>query len=79
MQYFTDGHTAIRLHTDAPMGDPEFDTAKAETWQFRSAVWAEKPNLAMKVRWTGDWNPCTKDEASATLERTIARWSKPAD
>lgn len=73
MRFFTDGHFVIRLHTDAKMGDPEFYTAKAETWQFRSGAWAEKPNLASKILFTGDWNPCTKDEAYALLERSGAK------
>lgn len=70
MRFFTDGHTVIRLHTDAKMGEPEFDIAKAETWQFRSGVWAHKPNLVSKIRFTGDWEPCTEHEAGAILTRS---------
>ncbi|MCX8559779.1 hypothetical protein OS122_02550 [Mycolicibacterium mucogenicum] len=68
MRYFTDGHFVIRVDTDAQRRDStEFLNAKAEAFQFRKGVWAEKPNLTTKIAFTGDWEPCSEEDAYAVL------------
>lgn len=68
MRFFTDGHTVIRVHTAAQLGDrQEFLNATAETFQFRSGVWAEKPNLTSRIVFTGDWQPCDQEEAEKVV------------
>lgn len=74
MRFFTDGHRVIRIHTDVGLDKREvFLAAKAETFQFRRGVWAVKPGLTDSIVFTGDWQPCTEDEAHAILERSGAK------
>jgi len=73
MRFFTDGHTVIRVHTDARLSEREkFLNARAETFQFRKHVWAEKPDLTAKIAFTGDWQPCSEEDAYAILESSGA-------
>ncbi|KIU18315.1 hypothetical protein [Mycolicibacterium llatzerense] len=79
MRFFTDGHTVIRVNTDARLSERQkFLDAKAETFQFRKRVWAEKPGLTQKIAFTGDWQECSEDEAYAVLESSGAKIRMPA-
>ena len=72
MRFFTDGHRVIRVHTDVRLDDrATLLHAKAETFQFRTGGWAERPNLTASVIFTGDWQPCNEEEAHAVLERYL--------
>lgn len=74
MRFFTDGHRVIRVDTDARLSDREkFLEAKAETFQFRKGVWAEKPDLTSSIVFTGDWQPCSEKEAFTILSRSGAK------
>lgn len=73
-QYFSDGHRVIRIQVapDVPMNSETFFAAPAEAFQFRSGVWAPRPDLASQVAFTGEWTRVHEDEVELILKRSGA-------
>ncbi len=68
MKFFTDGYGHVaRVHTDTLFG-PDFGTAKAQTYRAGHNDWRDGgPGLTSELRFSGDWEPCSDDDAAALM------------
>lgn len=62
MQYFRNGRRIARVDTDAPLGDGAFIAARAEVFSVSREAGVPR-DMTAQIVYTGDWNPCTQDEA----------------
>lgn len=63
MQYFRNGRRIARVDTDAPLGEA-FIAARAEVYSMDRDGWVPRDGITTQIVYTGDWNPCTEDEAT---------------
>jgi hypothetical protein len=58
LQYFTDGHRLIRVHTDAPRRSREFFFATAE--KLESDGWHSSSELVLEILNGGYYRPASE-------------------
>ncbi|GLP83583.1 hypothetical protein TUM20984_50030 [Mycobacterium antarcticum] len=70
MQYFTDGsgHVA-RVKAGVGLGRGFLTASPPETYNGRRKAWIASPSIEAELRFSGDWFPCTEDEAQVLVDK----------